>query len=233
MQINMIVILMFLFLSVLVFALYYFVLQIKRSKEIDYDTFKQRAMMDLVRESYEKQVYMLNKQMMSDEQRWEKINHLLIEAQVKGNNIKHNNSIGTQFFNDLGIEITNIVERRQAFVLTPFNEIFDETYNNIKTTVMSLGIPCTRGDEELKTGSVLSHIVKLMLESQIIIANIDGRNSNVYYELGIAHALGKKTILISTEVDDIPFDIKTQRILFYTTKEELKEKLLPYITSSI
>ncbi|CUZ07669.1 MULTISPECIES: hypothetical protein [Serratia] len=233
MQINIIMIFMALFLSVLVIVLYFFVSQIKRSKEIEYDTLKQKAMMDLVRESYEKQVYMLNKQMMSDESRWEKINHLLIEAQAKSNNKLRKDSVGTQFFNDLGIEIDRVIEKRQAFVLTPFNEIFDETYSNIKDAVASMGIPCTRGDEELKTGSVLSHIVNLMLESKIIIANIDGRNSNVYYELGIAHALGKKTILISTEVDDIPFDLKTQRILFYSTKEELKEKLLPYITSSI
>lgn len=233
MQINIIIISMTLLLSILVIALYFFVSQIKRSKEIEYDTFKQKAMMDLVRESYEKQVYMLNKQMMSDENRWEKINHLLIEAQAKNNDTLRKDSVGTQFFNDLGIEIDQVIEKRQAFVLTPFNEIFDETYSNIKDTVMSMGIPCIRGDEELKTGSVLSHIVKLMLESRIIIANIDGRNSNVYYELGIAHALGKKTILISTEVDGIPFDLKTQRILFYSTKEELKEKLLPYVTSSI
>lgn len=209
------------------------VLQIKRSKEVEYDIYKQKAMIDLMRESYEKQVYMLNKEMMSDEERWKKINHLLIEAQANKAQVPHTDKIGTQFFSDLGIEMSLINEKRQVFVLTPFNEIFDETYNNIKDIVMSMGIRCTRGDEELKTGSVLSHIVQLMLESKIIIANIDGRNSNVYYELGIAHALGKKTILLSTDVDNIPFDLKTQRILFYSTKSELKEKLLPYIISSI
>lgn len=203
---------------------------ISKSKSDSYDEYRKQAYVEMMRESYEKQIYSLNKQMMSNEKRWEDINHLLVESQYKNASRKDSDD---DFFKNLGINKNEIVEKRQVFVLTPFNEVFDDIYEDVKSIVSSTGIPCTRGDEEIKTGNILSHIVQLLLESKIIIANIDGRNANVFYELGIAHALGKKTILISSDLSQVPFDMKTQRILFYTHKSELKDKLLPYLVSSI
>lgn len=203
---------------------------ISKSKNDSYDEYRKQAYIEMMRESYEKQIYSLNKQMMSNEKRWEDINHLLVESQYKNASRKDSDD---DFFKNLGINKNEIVEKRQVFVLTPFNEVFDDIYEDVKSIVSSTGIPCTRGDEEIKTGNILSHIVQLLLESKIIIANIDGRNANVFYELGIAHALGKKTILISSDLSQVPFDMKTQRILFYTHKSELKDKLLPYLVSSI
>ncbi|MFP8355293.1 hypothetical protein [Klebsiella aerogenes] len=203
---------------------------ISKSKNDSYDEYRKQAYIEMMRESYEKQIYSLNKQMMSNEKRWEDINHLLVESQYKNASRKDSDE---DFFKNLGINKNEIIEKRQVFVLTPFNEVFDDIYEDVKSIVSSTGIPCTRGDEEIKTGNILSHIVQLLLESKIIIANIDGRNANVFYELGIAHALGKKTILISSDLSQVPFDMKTQRILFYTHKSELKDKLLPYLVSSI
>lgn len=203
---------------------------ISKSKNDSYDEYKRQAYIEMMRESYEKQIYSLNKQMMSNEKRWEDINHLLVESQYKNASRKDSDD---DFFKNLGINKKEIVEKRQVFVLTPFNEVFNDIYEDVKSIASSTGIPCTRGDEEIKTGNILSHIVQLLLESKIIIANIDGRNANVFYELGIAHALGKKTILISSDLSQVPFDMKTQRILFYTHKSELKDKLLPYLVSSI
>lgn len=203
---------------------------ISKSKSDSYDEYRKQAYIEMMRESYEKQIYSLSKQMMSNEKRWEDINHLLVESQYKNTSRKDSDD---DFFKNLGINKNEIVEKRQVFVLTPFNEVFDDIYEDVKSIVSSTGISCTRGDEEIKTGNILSHIVQLLLESKIIIANIDGRNANVFYELGIAHALGKKTILISSDLSQVPFDMKTQRILFYTHKNELKDKLLPYLVSSI
>lgn len=221
-------------IAALVSILFYFINAIGKSKSESYDIYRQHAYMEMMRESYEKQMYSLNKQMMSNEKRWEDINHLLVEYQMK--NSQSNSSddgYNNDFFKNLGIRKNDIVEKKQVFVLTPFNEIFDSVYEDVKSIVSSTGIPCTRGDEEIKTGNILSHIVQRILESKVVIANIDGRNSNVYYELGIAHALGKKTILISSDLSEIPFDMKTQRILFYSNKTELKEKLLPFLVSVI
>jgi hypothetical protein len=48
-----------------------------------------------------------------------------------------------------------------------------------------------------------------------LIADCTGRNPNVFYEIGIAHAIGKQTILISQTIDDVPFDLRHLRIVVY------------------
>lgn len=53
-------------------------------------------------------------------------------------------------------------------------------------------------------------------EAEIIIADCTGRNPNVFYEVGLAHALSKETILITRDLDDIPFDLRHLRIIAYS-----------------
>ncbi len=84
---------------------------------------------------------------------------------------------------------------------------------------------CSRGDEEFIRGGVLSHILKEVISASIVIANIDGRNPNVFYELGIAHALDKDVILISSSLEEVPFDLKSQRLILWRTPSELAEEL--------
>ncbi|MDC4875362.1 nucleoside 2-deoxyribosyltransferase, partial [Acinetobacter baumannii] len=85
---------------------------------------------------------------------------------------------------------------------------------------------CFRGDEQNFKSDIFPHILKFIVSSEIIIANITGRNANVFYELGIAHALNKKVILIAqSEIDHIPIDLQSKRILFYKDEIDLYKKL--------
>ena len=61
---------------------------------------------------------------------------------------------------------------------------------------------------------IFTHIITPILQSYIIIVNINGRNPNVFYVLGICHALGKSVILISQSKKELPFDI-IDKILFF------------------
>ena len=65
------------------------------------------------------------------------------------------------------------------------------------------------------------------MASSIIIANLNGRNANVYYELGIAHAIGKPVILITSEAnfDQIPFDLQASKLIIYKDEKELTASL--------
>ena len=45
-----------------------------------------------------------------------------------------------------------------------------------------------------------------------------GRNPNVYYELGYAHARGKQVILITQDDGDFPFDVSGIRHITYSTQ---------------
>ena len=62
---------------------------------------------------------------------------------------------------------------------------------------------------------VVKEIWYLIFNCKIIIADCTGRNPNVFYEIGIAHTIGKPTIIISQNIDDIPFDLRHLRSIIY------------------
>mgnify|MGYP003324729880 FL=1 len=68
-------------------------------------------------------------------------------------------------------------------------------------------------------------MLKYILKSDFIIANITGRNPNVLYELGIAQALDKNVLLISKNPNELPIDIKSRKFVIYNDSIELKDKL--------
>jgi hypothetical protein len=51
----------------------------------------------------------------------------------------------------------------------------------------------------------------MMLRSRVVICDCTGRNPNVFYEIGIAHTLGREVILITQNPEDIPFDLRHLR----------------------
>ena len=90
-----------------------------------------------------------------------------------------------------------------------------------------------RTDNYVEKEDIMMNIVSLIVQSEIVIVNINGRNPNVYYELGIAHAIGKPTILLSEtkfESDDIAFDLRQKRIIMYSSMQDLEQQLLYQIS---
>lgn len=67
--------------------------------------------------------------------------------------------------------------------------------------------------------------------ADIIIADMTGQNPNVFYEVGYAHAKGKLCILLTSNADDIPFDLKHRRHIVYKESiKSLKDKVLEELT---
>ncbi len=77
--------------------------------------------------------------------------------------------------------------------------------------------------------SIIQDIVSLIDGSRIVIADCTSRNPNVFYEIGISHALGRDVILITQNIDDIPFDLRHLRVITYLNNgeglTELSEKI--------
>ena len=73
--------------------------------------------------------------------------------------------------------------------------------------------------------AVIQDVVSLIDRSRIVICDCSGRNPNVFYEAGIAHTLGRETILITQSADDIPFDLSHLRYVAYLNNGEEREKL--------
>ena len=116
----------------------------------------------------------------------------------------------------------------QAFVIRPFgtkkdssgNEInFEKVHNElIGPAITSTGLGGGTTGKIIDAGNIREDMFALILEADIIICDITIHNANVFYELGIRHALRKTgTILIKggPTDDDTPFDILTDRYLYY------------------
>ncbi|MDM0036780.1 hypothetical protein QTI33_31915 [Variovorax sp. J22P271] len=116
-----------------------------------------------------------------------------------------------------------------VFVLMPFASSFDDVYKlGIKKACEEEGAYCERVDEQMFDGSILDRIYNQIVKSDVVIADMTGKNPNVFYETGYAHALNKKVILLTQDQDDIPFDLKHYPHIVYAGRiGDLAEKLKP------
>jgi hypothetical protein len=114
-----------------------------------------------------------------------------------------------------------------CFVLMPFSESFSDIYElGIKEACNDAGAYCERVDEQIFQERILDRIYNQIAKADIIIADMTGKNPNVFYEVGYAHALGKNTILLTQHSEDIPFDFKHFPHIIYNNKiKQLKEEL--------
>jgi hypothetical protein len=96
-----------------------------------------------------------------------------------------------------------------VFVLMPFDPEFDDVYQlGIKPACNDAGAYAERVDEQIYQESILGRIYNQIAKADVIIADMSGRNPNVFYEVGYAHALGKHVVLLTHRAEDIPFDLK-------------------------
>ncbi len=103
-----------------------------------------------------------------------------------------------------------------AFVLMPFANDLQEVYDLfIRPSLEQAGYLVIRADDISNQRNILEDIVKAIEGSDLIVADLTGENPNVYYELGIAHALGKPVVLLTQNVKELPFDLKSYRVIPY------------------
>lgn len=98
----------------------------------------------------------------------------------------------------------------------PFDKSFDDIYKmGIKETAAQLDILAERVDEQIFQEGILERIYRQIDAAEIIIADMSGQNANVFYEVGYAHAKEKICLLLTSNADDIPFDLKHHRHIVY------------------
>jgi len=96
-----------------------------------------------------------------------------------------------------------------------------------------------RADNDIfGTGKIIDQIWDGIIKAKVLIAELTTRNPNVYYELGLAHALRKPVVLISSNEEDVPFDLQHIRVIYYDVHDpfwgnKLIEKVAENILSAI
>lgn len=121
----------------------------------------------------------------------------------------------------------------KCFVIMPFgnHEIdaanatrLESIYTRwIKPAVESISVPgrqeekisCHRGDKTFRPGEIISHVIENLISAEIMIADLSGKNPNVFYELGVRHAVRSNCILIADNLNDVPFDLRALRTIIY------------------
>lgn len=113
-------------------------------------------------------------------------------------------------------EVASMAPKPFVFVLMPFDASFNDVYAlGIKPACEASGAYCERVDEQIFQESILQRIYNQISKADVIVADMTGRNANVFYETGYAHALGKHVILLTQRDSDIPFDLKHYPHIIY------------------
>jgi len=110
-----------------------------------------------------------------------------------------------------------------CFVVMPFKPELHYMYLFVKQHVESTypGTSCERGDATILTVPLLEKIAAYIKQADVVIADCTGRNPNVFYELGMAHALGKPVVLLTADnVEDAPTDIRAFEFICYQGDDE-------------
>jgi hypothetical protein len=129
------------------------------------------------------------------------------------------------------------------FVMMPFGENFDEYFKEIYyPAITESNLSPRRADSIYRPSPILHDIWTFINDSNLIIADITGRNPNVMYELGLAHAVAKPVIIVSNNIEDVPFDLRAVRILIYNInspkwandlKDSIKSSIIEILESPI
>ncbi|MDA3923715.1 MAG: hypothetical protein PF904_03340 [Kiritimatiellae bacterium] len=103
-----------------------------------------------------------------------------------------------------------------CFILMPFKEPFEMYYNVIiRPAVSAANLDPLRGDSLFTPTPIMGDVWNMIQEAKVLVAELTYKNANVFYELGLAHALGKPVILISETMEDVPFDLQQLRVILY------------------
>jgi len=112
-------------------------------------------------------------------------------------------------------------DKKLCFVLMPFRPNFERLYkDHIKPTIEKVGYEVIKANDLFTTSPIIEDIWEQINKSSLVVADVTGKNANVFYELGLAHTVGKDTIIITQNDDDVPFDLKHLRYFKYNDNEQ-------------
>ncbi len=118
-----------------------------------------------------------------------------------------------------------------VFVLMPFDEDFDDIFDElIRQPLETVGYEVRRADSLFNQQQILKDVVKGIADATLVIADVTGLNGNVLYELGLAHAMGKRTVMITQRLDELPFDLRPYRANEYSTRFNTADDLRDLLT---
>ena len=123
-----------------------------------------------------------------------------------------------------------------CFVMQPFSNPYGTYYDLLfKPAITKAGLRPLRADADIfGAGKIMDQIWSGIHASDVLLAELTTRNPNVFYELGIAHALRKPVVLVSSNEEDVPFDLQHIRVIYYDSTDPFwGEKLMAKVAENL
>lgn len=123
-----------------------------------------------------------------------------------------------------------------CFVMMPFVDPLGSYYASIyEPAIKKAGIKAVRADTDIfGTGKIIDQIWSGISNARVLVAELTGRNPNVLYELGLAHASRKPVVLVSSNEQDVPFDVRHVRVIYYDVTDPFwGDKLIDKVAENI
>lgn len=122
-----------------------------------------------------------------------------------------------------------MINKPRVFMIMPFSEDFMALFEELRNRFADKYEFTNAGDMDNQQ-SIIRSIIEGLEKADVVIADLTNRNANVFYELGLAHAMNKKVIIITQVIDELPFDIKAYRAFEYSMLFYKMPKLIEELT---
>ena len=97
---------------------------------------------------------------------------------------------------------------------TPERKRADEVLEHvIEPACKEQGLEVRRSDKDPTPGQITTQILRNLIDATVVVADLTGRNPNVYFELGVAQAFAKRIVLVVKDAGELPFDVKNERTI--------------------
>lgn len=123
-----------------------------------------------------------------------------------------------------------------CFVVMPFAPPHGDYYTKIyDPAITKAGLKPVRADASIfGTGKIMDQIWSGINAASVLVAELTTRNPNVFYELGLAHALRKPVVLVSSNENDVPFDLQHIRVIYYDVNDPFwGQKLIDKVAENV
>src|SRR5438477_7444845 len=114
----------------------------------------------------------------------------------------------------------------------PLGNYYEKVY---KPAIEKAGLKAVRADAEIfGAGKIMDQVWSGIRAAKVLVAELTTKNPNVFYELGLAHALEKPVILVSSNQEDVPFDLRHIRVILYDQADPFwGQKLIDKVADNI